>query len=174
MDTFFIDQTILEFLDGSFASIHKNRDLVMRDMPLLESKLALVNSALAEQKAVCTQDQQSEILVDKQECDVRPTDQEAVATSQTNNMGKKSRNALDSSTLANVSKSHGQTTKDLLTEEEAADYLKVHRVSLKRWRLAQKGPRYVDLGPRQKRYEQIDLDNFADQLKKGGLDAKTA
>jgi hypothetical protein len=76
MDTFFIDQTILEFLDGSFASIHKNRDLVMRDMPLLESKLALVNSALAEQKAVCTQDQQSEILVDKQECDVRPTDKQ--------------------------------------------------------------------------------------------------
>lgn len=177
MDTFFIAQTVHEHLDGSFASIHKNPDLVPQDIPILESKVALLHALVAERKVACAQDQQSKISADRQEFDAALAGQEAVATLQTNNVDEKSRSApeeVGSSKLADMAKNQVKTTKKFLTEKEAAGYLKIHQISLKRMRLAGKGPRYVPLGPRQIRYEEIDLDHFTDQLKNGGQDAKTA
>ncbi|WP_018716638.1 helix-turn-helix domain-containing protein [Arhodomonas aquaeolei] len=57
------------------------------------------------------------------------------------------------------------TSRTVLTQAEAADYLRVTRRTLYRWRHERRGPRWTYAG-RQIRYRRTDLDSY--------LDARTA
>lgn len=55
-----------------------------------------------------------------------------------------------------------------LTEEHAAKYLGVAPGTLKNWRSAGQGPRYIKIHHRLIRYDLVDLDRFIEANKHGG------
>jgi predicted DNA-binding transcriptional regulator AlpA len=56
---------------------------------------------------------------------------------------------------------------DFLTEKEVAKQIRVSLASLRRWRLVQRGPRFVKLGALV-RYRPEDLEQWMDSLPAGG------
>jgi excisionase family DNA binding protein len=50
----------------------------------------------------------------------------------------------------------------LLTTKQAARYLELSEVTLKRWRVKKFGPKFVRLGQRKVRYRQEDLEEWID------------
>lgn len=60
-----------------------------------------------------------------------------------------------------------------LTTDEAARYLEVSAVTLKRWRAIRTGPPYLRVGQRKIRYRVEDLDSWLREQMNGspGLDA---
>lgn len=54
-----------------------------------------------------------------------------------------------------------------LTEKEVAKQIKVSLASLRRWRLLQRGPRFVKVGPLV-RYRPEDLEQWMETLPVGG------
>ena len=176
----FIDENALQNIRNAQKYIQTSPDLDLQDMPTLANECEEFKSAIIGRTAAFKPDQRNQGSTDKQEVDAALSVEEDTAMNSVNDVNggsemamAKSKEAVSSKT-ADMTEKRRKTAKNFFTEKEAAEYLKVNRISLKRWRLAGKGPRYVRLGPRQVRYEDIDLNNFTDQLKKGGLDAKTA
>ena len=172
-----IELKTLEHLNEALKSIQASPNLESQDVPVLKAHLAAIQS-VAENRvsAPSVPGQSQQVSKGNIQPDEYLTVQEAADLNRVTDVNEKrkrvvvtSREAV-SSNLADMTKAG----KNLLTEKKAAEYLRVHAISLKRWRLAGKGPKYVPFGPRQVRYEVLDLDHFIDQLKKGGLDAKTA
>ena len=58
---------------------------------------------------------------------------------------------------------HAQTT--VLTEEDAADFLKVTTFALRKWRRQGCGPRFIRCGARLIRYSTSDLGDWIEQNK---------
>jgi excisionase family DNA binding protein len=58
-------------------------------------------------------------------------------------------------------------SKELLTPAEAAEYLKVHRNTLLRWRQSGTGPPAIQMG-RQWRYRRAALDQWLSEGETGG------
>jgi hypothetical protein len=167
MEMFFIDQALLQNLIGATQLIQASPDLVQQDMPVLQTHMAALQSALAARMATLNN------APCQEEQALNENTQEAADKIRVNKINEKARRVIaqsreaDSFTSVEIIK----TGKKLLTEKEAAEHLSIHPISLKRRRLAGKGPKYIPLGPRQVRYEDIDLDEFKVQLKQGGLDA---
>ena len=57
---------------------------------------------------------------------------------------------------------------DLLTEEETATILQVHRATLSRWRQRGGGPPFVRLGPKLIRYRRSELRAWVAEGQHGG------
>ena len=60
-----------------------------------------------------------------------------------------------------------QPHNDLLTEEEAAFFLRVTRFTLRKWRRTGGGPRFVRCGWRLIRYARTDIDEWLNDNKFG-------
>lgn len=54
---------------------------------------------------------------------------------------------------------------NLMTQEQAAEYLEVHPATLTKWRLDGKGPNYIQLGEKKIRYKMEDLIQYIDNSK---------
>jgi excisionase family DNA binding protein len=63
-----------------------------------------------------------------------------------------------------------QETPNLMTEDEAADYLRVSARTLRRWREdgTDEGPAWVRLGPKMVRYTRATLDMWLSSREWGG------
>lgn len=53
--------------------------------------------------------------------------------------------------------------RNLLTQNQAAEYLGINKRTLENWRYAGRGPEYVRLSHRAVRYRQSDLEKFVDE-----------
>lgn len=60
-----------------------------------------------------------------------------------------------------MTQDHEQSLPDLLTQNEAANFLKVSHRTLENYRLTGDGPKYVRIGKRLVRYRKSDLLEYA-------------